>query len=159
MKIALVPVLAALALAGCATPVVMLKNDINGQVVRCGGGVAGSIAGGLIGHNIEKASDENCVRDFEARGFKRTEAARDAEIPARRAPLTTAPTVPIATAPKASGQYSYQVERLSDAKACNPNAAAVLSGKGPGVETYTVACTNGDVLTVRCEVSSCRVLR
>jgi len=58
-------------LAGCATPVVMLKHDATGQIVRCGGGTTGSIAGGLIGHNLEKSSDAACVRDFEARGFKR----------------------------------------------------------------------------------------
>ena len=59
-------------LAGCTTPVVMLKNDQTGQVARCGGGTAGSVAGGLIGYSIEKDSDANCVRDFEAKGFRRS---------------------------------------------------------------------------------------
>lgn len=69
MKAALV---LALMLTGCATPVTMLRNDATGQVARCGGGTAGSVAGGMIGHAIEKSSDEQCVRDFEARGFKRS---------------------------------------------------------------------------------------
>jgi hypothetical protein len=62
---------AVLCLLGCATPVVVLKHEATGQIARCGGGVAGSMAGGLIGYNIEKSSDENCVRDYEARGFRR----------------------------------------------------------------------------------------
>jgi hypothetical protein len=51
----------------------MLKNENTGQIARCGGGAAGSISGGLIGYNIEKDSDDRCVRDFEAQGFKRTQ--------------------------------------------------------------------------------------
>lgn len=68
----LVVILVCATLVGCATPVTMLRNDATGQVARCGGGTAGSVAGGMIGHAIEKSSDEQCVRDFEARGFKRT---------------------------------------------------------------------------------------
>ena len=48
----------------------MLKND-HAEIVRCGGGTAGSVAGGLIGHEIEKSSDAQGVRDYEARGFHR----------------------------------------------------------------------------------------
>lgn len=67
----LVWALALYGLAGCATPVVMLKNDKTGQIARCGGGTAGSMAGGLIGHSIEKDSDARCIRDYEAQGFRR----------------------------------------------------------------------------------------
>ena len=73
MKSTLVSVFVAIGLAGCATPAVVLKNETNGQIVRCGGGATGSMAGGLIGYNIEKDNDEKCVRDFEAQGFKRTQ--------------------------------------------------------------------------------------
>jgi uncharacterized membrane protein YeaQ/YmgE (transglycosylase-associated protein family) len=58
--------------AGCATPVVMLKNDQTGQIARCGGGTTGSVAGGLIGYSVEKDSDSACVRDYESRGFRRS---------------------------------------------------------------------------------------
>lgn len=61
-----------LALAGCATPAVMLKNDQTGQIARCGGGSAGSLAGGLMGYTIEKNSDAACIGDYEARGFRRS---------------------------------------------------------------------------------------
>jgi uncharacterized membrane protein YeaQ/YmgE (transglycosylase-associated protein family) len=69
-KLCLALVLASL--AGCATPVVMLKNEQTGQIARCGGGTAGSVAGGLIGYSIEKDGDAKCVRDYEAQGFRRS---------------------------------------------------------------------------------------
>ncbi len=59
------------AIAGCATPVIMLKNDSTGQIARCGGGTGGFTGGGLIGQSFEKQADEQCARDYEARGFKR----------------------------------------------------------------------------------------
>ena len=58
-------------LAGCATPAVTLKNDVTGQVVRCGGDATGSMVGGLIGYNIQKSNDEKCVLEYEVQGFKR----------------------------------------------------------------------------------------
>lgn len=61
--------IAVLFLAGCATPVTMLKNDKTGQVVRCGGGVSGSMAGGLIGHEIQKSNDKKCIADYMDQGF------------------------------------------------------------------------------------------
>jgi hypothetical protein len=60
---------AAALISGCATPVFMLKNEKTGQIVRCGGGVTGSMAGGLIGYNMQKKTDKACVKDFENRGF------------------------------------------------------------------------------------------
>ncbi len=64
--------LLAAGITGCATPAVILKNDSTGQVARCGGDASGSMAGGVIGYNIQKGNDEKCVRDYEAQGFKRT---------------------------------------------------------------------------------------
>jgi hypothetical protein len=72
MRYRLVAVLGlSLPAAGCTTPVTMLKNDANGQVARCGGDTSSSIAGGLIGYTIQKNSDERCVQDYQAQGFKR----------------------------------------------------------------------------------------
>lgn len=64
--------LAAMTMYGCATPVTMMKNDATGQVVHCGGGTTGSVVGGAIGYSIEKSRDEQCVKDHEAKGFKKT---------------------------------------------------------------------------------------
>lgn len=79
-------------------------------------------------------------------------------------PAPTGPVQVIAAAPSAPtrmqiGDNSHQVERMADVKFCNQAPTAYLAGKGAGVETYTVACSGGDVLTVRCEMSACRVLR
>lgn len=57
------------------------------------------------------------------------------------------------------GQDSYNVERMPDVRACNPSPRAALSSRGPGFENYTVACTSGDVLVVRCDLGNCRVLK
>ena len=57
------------------------------------------------------------------------------------------------------GQDSYNVERLPEIRACNPQARAGLAAKGAGFETYSVPCANGDLLMVRCEFGNCRVLK
>lgn len=90
-----------------------------------------------------------------------TSAPRPDLPPADQVALGVATAAPAPTAgPRPLvGQFSYQAERLPEVKACNPVPAAKLSGKGPGVESYTVACSNGDLLSVRCEFSNCRVLR
>lgn len=61
-------ILALLILAGCSTPVTMLEKD--GQVVRCGGNVSSSMAGGAIGYEIQKSNDKKCVADYMSQGFK-----------------------------------------------------------------------------------------
>jgi hypothetical protein len=57
--------------AGCATPVAVMKNDATGQVARCGGDSSGFMAGGLIGYNVQRNNDDSCVADYEKQGFKR----------------------------------------------------------------------------------------
>lgn len=57
-------------ISGCATPAVTLKSETTGQIVRCGGDSSGSMAGGMIGYNIQKTNDEACVSDYESKGFK-----------------------------------------------------------------------------------------
>lgn len=84
--------------------------------------------------------------------------------PAQVAPVAPAivvpPLDPPAKTPSAPlGQESFQVERLPEVKACSAQPRATLTAKGPGVESYSVACSNGDFLSVRCEFSNCRVLK
>jgi hypothetical protein len=55
-------------LASCATPVTILKNK-QGDVVSCGDGTAGSIAGGLIGYTIQEGHDKDCVDQYKAQGY------------------------------------------------------------------------------------------
>lgn len=55
-------------LSACSTPVTMLKNK-QGDVVSCGGGVAGSIAGGLVGYTIQEGHDKDCVDLYRENGY------------------------------------------------------------------------------------------
>ncbi len=72
------------------------------------------------------------------------------------APAAT--TVPVvAHAP--IGESDFQVQRVAKDQSCNAQPQPALAAKGAGFETYTVACTNGDSLMVRCEFGNCRVLR
>jgi hypothetical protein len=57
-----------LALAGCATPETILKNDKN-EYASCGGSSVGSITGGMIGYDIQKNNDEKCVKDYTNKGY------------------------------------------------------------------------------------------
>jgi hypothetical protein len=59
-----------LALAACATPVTTLKHPKTGQVVKCGGNVSSSVAGGMVGYSIQESNDEACVKDYKKLGFK-----------------------------------------------------------------------------------------
>ena len=61
--------LALLALSACATPITTLQNAKTKQVVTCGGDSTASMAGGLIGYNIQKSSDDDCVAAYQKQGF------------------------------------------------------------------------------------------
>lgn len=63
-------ILAILCLTGCATPMEMLKNPKTGQIVQCGGNRTGSLAGGVIGYELQKGDDEKCASDYKTQGFK-----------------------------------------------------------------------------------------
>lgn len=54
---------------------------------------------------------------------------------------------------------AYAAERLAKEKQCNKVPTSRLSAKGPGFETYNVACSNGDTMTIRCEYGNCRALQ
>lgn len=66
---------------------------------------------------------------------------------------------PTAAPAAEASKFSYQAERLPEVKACNASPTAKLIGRGPGMESYSVACSNGDLLSVRCEFGNCRVLK
>lgn len=59
----------------------------------------------------------------------------------------------------AGGQDGFQAERLARSQSCSESPAAVLIAKGPGFESYSVNCTNGDAMSIRCEFGNCRALR
>jgi hypothetical protein len=80
-------------------------------------------------------------------------AAMPRPVPWRPAPAPAqAPSRPI-------GTEAFSAERLARSQSCSEQPVASLAAKGPGFETYSVACANGDALGIRCEFGNCRVLR
>lgn len=73
------------------------------------------------------------------------------------APTPTPP--PPFVPPRATGVDTFNAERLARDQSCSAQPLATLVAKGPGFETYSVPCANGDALAVRCEFGNCRVLR
>ena len=59
----------------------------------------------------------------------------------------------------ASGQDKLQAESFAKSQMCAATPYAYLAVKGPGFETYSVACASGDTMMVRCEFGNCRALR
>jgi len=55
-------------LCACTTPETILKSK-DGAFVTCGGGTAGSIAGGMIGYSIQKDNDKKCIEDYKNQGY------------------------------------------------------------------------------------------
>lgn len=87
-----------------------------------------------------------------------------APLPSKRDGGENRPVViPMPTARPAAkretGFYGYHAGIVPEARACAAAPAPVLVAKGGGAETYSIACGNGDVLTVRCEPGRCRALK
>ncbi|MBU2288574.1 MAG: hypothetical protein KKC85_19375, partial [Gammaproteobacteria bacterium] len=55
-----------------------------------------------------------------------------------------------------TGRDTYNAEQYAKAQRCAAVPIASMVSKGPGYETYTVACDGGATLTVRCEFGHCR---
>lgn len=147
MRRAAVPIVAAL-LVACATPVTMLTNPATGQVARCGGGSTGFIAGGMIGKSIEQSSDAECVRDYQARGFRTYSEAS----PSPQA-ISAAKPAPVAAR---ESKYLFSAEAIAKAKGCSPTT---MTAKGAGSESFVSECPAGVALAIRCELDGCRILQ
>ncbi len=57
---------------------------------------------------------------------------------------------------RVTGVDTYNAEQLAKAQRCNAMPLAMLLDKGPGYERHSVACSNGQVLVIRCEFGRCR---
>jgi hypothetical protein len=89
-----------------------------------------------------------------------TQAVPSTPVPRLQPVGAVAPAPALAIAPPlAGGKDSYQAERLPETRACNAEPKLVLTSKGAGFETYSVSCSNGDAVAIRCEFGNCRVLR
>lgn len=58
-----------------------------------------------------------------------------------------------------TGEDTLNAERIGKDQNCHTQPRATLIAKGPGFESYSMACTNGDTIMVRCEFGNCRALR
>lgn len=155
----------------------LVKSGVKGLML--GNILAGGVIGAGVDHATGAAYDypnvitvllgrsgtfpTGPVDSFEAPGDSTVSATPMAPSPlpvvASPAALPANPVTQSAVVAAPIGKESHQIERMPAVRACNASPTAVLTGKGPGVETYTVACSNGDFVTVRCEFSSCRVLK
>lgn len=59
----------------------------------------------------------------------------------------------------AVGADALQAENYARGQSCNANPRAALIAKGAGFETFSVDCSGGDPIMVRCEFGNCRTLR
>lgn len=143
-------------------------------VSKANGSVWGNIlAGGVVGYAVDRNTgagfDYPTVITVSLRSLNPgpTGADSSAFISSAQPPAAVPAEAVVANAgvaaaaPKAPeiGQSSRQVERLAKEASCSSDAAGILLAKGPGYETYSVACTNGDVLMFRCEFQNCRALK
>ena len=56
-------------LTACTTPKYILKNEKTGQVVICGGNMSSSVAGGILGYQLQKSNDAECTNDYLKQDF------------------------------------------------------------------------------------------
>lgn len=73
---------------------------------------------------------------------------------------TTIQGVSVSKPPPPSGEDAFVAGKLGREAQCGTlDTPAVLAAKGPGYETYSMACVSGDTLMIRCEMGNCRALR
>lgn len=56
-------------LTACTTPRTVLKHPKTGQVAQCGGTATNSLIGGVVGYDIQKSNDFECVGGYLEQGF------------------------------------------------------------------------------------------
>lgn len=137
-------------LAGCATPVVMLKNDATGDFARCGG----TRIGDGQGLTPEEASTETCVRQYEAQGYRRTSEAAEALRRTGASRPAQAPRAPSL----GESRWLITAEGIAKANGCTTPLVTMVD-KGPGTERFSAACANAASLSIACDFAGCRLQR
>lgn len=83
-----------------------------------------------------------------------------APAPAMPSGIVQLPAQPAPPPPPAPiGQDAFSAEKLARDGLCSANPIATLVSKGPGYESFTVRCRNGESLLIRCEMGNCRQLK
>jgi len=139
--------------------------DDNGNLV----GITTATLGGSA-QSINFARPAQWIEEIPARAraalaeHARTASTTTRPIAPPLQPMAATPTSvaasPVgAAAGKTAGVDTYNAERLAKSRECAALPRATLVAKGPGFETYSVACASGDALSIRCEFGNCRELR
>lgn len=63
------------------------------------------------------------------------------------------------SSPVKAGKFTYEAEQLAKTERCSHAPTVTLTATGPGFENYSIPCSNGDALAVRCEMGNCRALK
>lgn len=82
------------------------------------------------------------------------------------APSPVLPPATVAREPTPSGKpgpvsasrHIFSAERVAKTAGCS-DPVAVMNSQTPSFETFTVTCSNGDPLSIRCDGSACRELK
>lgn len=80
-------------------------------------------------------------------------------FPTDASTVVTAPVTAAAVVQRATGKDLFYVTKLAVGAGCSADPRAALTGQGPGYEAYSVPCTDGETMMVRCEYGNCRVLK
>lgn len=82
-------------------------------------------------------------------------------VPPVSATVPPSPPIVAMIVPKGlpGGQDAFQASRVAQGSQCHANPIPIMIGKGPGNETYSVTCANGDTLAIKCEFGTCRALK
>ncbi|WP_421885186.1 hypothetical protein [Methylibium sp.] len=80
--------------------------------------------------------------------------------PNQAAPDTVIKGVTVSKPPPPTGEDAFVAGKFGREAKCGAlDTPAELVVKGPGFETYSMACTSGDTMMIRCEMGNCRALR
>lgn len=160
-------------------------TSYQGSLTRYGagyGGTSGALQAGSRGVVKQETIMANCMA---GRGYRTLDASipvntavvspygpqvvaslggTPAALPAQAAymPAVYAPAVPPAAVRadfRPTGNDTYNAEQLARTQSCAAQPVASLSAKGGGFETYSVPCSNGDTIAIRCEFGNCRILQ
>lgn len=139
-------------------------------VSKANGGAWGNIlAGGVIGYVVDRNTGAgfdypNQVTVTMSRfGPSPGEVAQQSAAPPQPEPGSLMNPKPVTVAkapPPSTGEDAFVAGKFGREAQCGAlDTPAVLAAKGPGYETYSMACASGDTLMIRCELGNCRALR
>lgn len=125
-------------------------------------GVRSPIGQGIVeGFDIALRRADLFTRCMRAKGWRQGAPGESSVALVTQGNGDPPPTVtiqPISQAVPPQGKFSLQAERAA-APSCKISAMARLITSGPGFETYSVPCADGDAATIRCDFGNCRALK